>query len=76
MFVLHAGQCQQVVAAEVTYVLQPDAERAHQPVGGTHAGFAATHQLDLQLFGQCLGQFQWRQQAQRQQPHRAVGEHR
>ncbi len=63
VFVLHAGQREQVVAAQVAHVLQPDAERAHQPVGGQRARLAAADQLDLQLPGQLCGERRRCQQA-------------
>ena len=73
VLVLHAGQREQIVAAEVAQVFEADAQRAHQPVGGGGAGLAAADQLDLQLGGEFVGGLRIDQQAERQQPHRAAG---
>jgi hypothetical protein len=73
VFVLHAGEREQVVAAEVAHMFQRRAERADQPIGGALARFAAADQVQLQLFGQRGRERFGGEQGDRQQAHRAVG---
>ncbi len=70
MFVLHAGERQQVVAAEVARVFEAHAQRAHEEVGGGGAGFAAAHQFHFHARREFRGQVFRRQQHPWHQAHR------
>jgi hypothetical protein len=76
VFVLHAGERQEIVAGQVAGVLQAHVEQTHQRIGAHRTRLTAADQLGLQRLPQRVGKRRGREQDDRQQPQRSLREGR